>query len=89
MNSMTASEISKELGITRQGVSQALKSGLRKLYRKILRTKIADTPFDAICAMMCCFGLHRASHDEVVDFIYLLPNDIRRELEKDAKNQKL
>jgi hypothetical protein len=86
---MSGSDIARELGITRQGVSQTLKSGMRKLYKEIIRTKIAESPFDAICAMMCCFGLHRAQHDDIVDFLYLLPNDVRRELQNDTKYRKL
>jgi DNA-binding transcriptional regulator LsrR (DeoR family) len=82
---MTGSEIARELDITRQAVSQTLKSGIRKMYNEVLRTKIADTPFDAICALMYGFNLHEASQEEVVDFLFLLPNDIRREVEKDAR----
>lgn len=82
---MTGSEIARELDITRQAVSQTLKSGIRKLYHEILRQKIADTPFDAICAMMYAFDIHKAPQEEITDFIFLLPNDIRREVEKDAR----
>lgn len=82
---MTGSEIARELNITRQAVSQTLKSGVRKMYNEILKQDFADTPFDALVAMMYGFNLHEASHEEIVDFFFLLPNDIRREIKKDAR----
>lgn len=85
---LNGSEIAKELGITRQSVSQTLKKGLNKLYYKILDEGIADTPFDAVLAMMITFKLHTTTQDDLIDFLYLLPNGIRREVEKDARERR-
>ena len=82
---MSGSEIARAEGITRQAVSQTLKSGVRKVYNEILRQRIADNPFDAVCAMMVGFGLHEATQDDITDFIFLLPMDIRREVKKDDR----
>ena len=82
---MSGSDIARDLGITRQAVSQTLKSGIRKVYNEILRQRIADTPFDAVCTMMVGFGLHESTQDDINDFIYLLPMDIRREVKKDDR----
>ena len=48
---MTGSEIARELGITRQAVSQALKRAIRKLYDGLMKEGLTDGPIDTVMFM--------------------------------------
>jgi len=81
---MNGSEIARHLGITRQAVSQTMKSGLRKMYNYILSEGMADSPFDAVMTLIYILKINTASMDDMIDFYNHLPKDIRTVLKEDA-----
>lgn len=81
---LTGSEIATELGISRQAVSQSLKKSMKKIYKQVIKTKLADRPFEIALVMMDAFNINQASEQDVEDFYALFPKDIKNEIRKDA-----
>lgn len=78
---MTGAEIGRELGITRQAVSNTLKRALGKIYNELLKQHKDWTPLDA--AVSIALYLDRGEED-MKKFFKLFPPKIRKEIEADA-----
>jgi len=81
---MSGREIADKLGTTDQNISTAIRNALGKLYTGIMKEKIAEHPFEAICTMMCVFKLDTASKEELNSFIKMLPEDVQAKVKRDA-----
>lgn len=80
---LNGSEISEELGITRQAVSNILKRAMKKFYLQVKRVDTEWGPFERSCAMMRMLRVDN-NEEEIKKFYMLFPPDIRDEIEKDA-----
>jgi|GEM_PF-2151317 len=78
-----SSEIARQLGISRQAVSQALKRGLRKFYYGVQKMDNTWTPFQVVMVMARMLQ-QDGSIKELKTFINLLPSDVRSLVVEDA-----
>lgn len=81
---MTGAEIGKELGISRQAVSNNLKRAMTKVYDEVKRSEPSWGPFETAVAMSQMFGVEQDSPEELKKFFKLFPPKIRKEIEADA-----
>jgi len=79
---LSGAEIARELGISRQAVSNTLKRAMKKAYQEA--RKLEDwSPFEAAVALAQMFG----QTNDLGKFFKLFPPDIRKEIENDAKEK--
>lgn len=76
-------EIGKELGCTRANVGQSLRRSMRKMYKKILKEKFAESPFEAFEYLTAMLDLH--NEYDISEFYDTLPKNIKEEIKEDAK----
>jgi len=79
----TGSEISRELNVSRQAVSQILKRAIVKVYENLLFENICDTPTDAILYMRNWFGVEE--EEDIQQFYDLFPKRIKDEILNDSR----
>ena len=84
MEQRTGAEIAKELGISRQAVSQALKRALKKVYKE---TRKLDKTWDAFETAVAMSQIFNVDDDDLTKFVRLFPPDIRKEIEEDGKKR--
>lgn len=84
---MTGAQIARELGITRQAVSQNLKRAMSKVYADVKKTESGWGPFESAVAMSQMFGVEQDSPEELKKFFKLFPPKVRKEIEQDAVKQ--
>ena len=77
----TGAEIAKELGISRQAVSQTLKRAMAKVYVETKKVEKGWGPFEVAAAMSIMFNVDEV---EMSKFFKLFPPKIRKEIEDDA-----
>jgi DNA-binding transcriptional regulator LsrR (DeoR family) len=80
---MNGNQIAKEIGISRQAVSFALRKAMLKLYKEVIKRKYAETPFDAIYTLMVMFGLNDGSITDIREFVELFPENIQKDIKTD------
>lgn len=83
---LSGTEIAKELGITRQAVSNTLKRAMKKVYIGVQDFEETWTPFQVASAMIEAFGI--SSQEEVNKFFRLFPPEIKELIELDAEHRK-
>jgi len=77
---MSGADIAKELGISRQAVSNTLKRAMKKAF--IEAKKVEDwSAFETAVALSVMFGQDKG---DLKKFFRLFPPDIRKEIEADA-----
>jgi predicted DNA-binding protein YlxM (UPF0122 family) len=74
-------KIAREMGITRQAVSNTLKRAMKKVYNETRRINPELTPFSAAAMMLKMFEVDEAN--EVNKFFHLFPPYIREEIKQD------
>ena len=84
---MNGAEIAREIGITRQAVSYAIRRSMAKMYNYVIEQGWAESPFDAIVVLMKILNINNGSIDDVYEFLSLFNLDIQEEVKKDALNQ--
>ena len=84
MKPMNGSQIAKELGISRQAVSFALRKAILKMYNEVLKQGYADSPFDAVYTLMVMLGLNKGDIEDISEFISLFPKNIQNSFKIDA-----
>ena len=84
---MTGAQIARELGITRQAVSNNLKRAMTKVYVEVNKTEKDWGPFEVAVAMSQMFGVEQDSPEELKKFFKLFPPKLRKEIETDAVSQ--
>ena len=83
---MSGAEIAKELGITRQGVSNTLKRAMKKMFQEFKKVDKTWGDFETAVAMAQGFNDIVDDEVELKKFFKLFPPDIRKKIEADAKN---
>ena len=80
---MDGAAIAKELGITRQAVSNILKKAMKKCYNRVSIIDPTWGPFEKSCALMRILRVDPVE-EEIKKFYNLFPKEVRDEIEKDA-----
>lgn len=83
---MHGTDISKELGVTRMAISQALKRSFRKIYNSLKKTNGYYDPFEIAVVMSQMFRVSIDSENEMTKFFNLFPANIKQEIKEHAKN---
>lgn len=83
---MSASEIAEELGVTRQDVSQRLKSALVKVYDNIRAMDKTAGPFEVCVSMIQHLNVDQTS-EELRKFFRLLPNPLKERIVADGQSR--
>lgn len=81
----SGAEIARELGISRQSVSQALKRGVKKMYLSLINHPNVEGPWDVVRGMVEFFGIDEET--DLQQFIRLFPPDIQKEIQEDARTR--
>lgn len=79
---MTGAEIAKELGVSRQAVSNTLKRTFEKLFNAVRKDHPEFNSFESAISIMVYLGI---DDDEASKFFKLFPPNIRKKIEDDAK----
>lgn len=79
---MSGAEIAKELGVTRQAVSNTLKRTLDKLHKAVKKDHPEFDNFDAAVSIMEFLDVEES---ETAKFFKLFPPKTRSKIEEDAK----
>ncbi len=85
-SALTQSEIERELGVTRQNVSQILKRGLRKIYYYVKRINPDYTDFEVACYISQMMNVDK-SQNAMIKFFKLFPKDIKILIKKSGIDQ--
>jgi len=75
-------EIARELGISRQAVSNTLKRAMKKVYISTQELNTGIRPFEAAVLMMKMFEV--TDSNEVNKFFHLFPPNVRDEIRNDV-----
>jgi len=81
--SMTGAEIAKDLGITRQAVSNTLKRAMKKMFIAMKKENPDQSDFDIAVSLQIGLGVDDV---DVKKFFKLFPPDIRKKIEASAKS---
>lgn len=74
-------EIAKEIGISRQAVSQTITKALRKVYVETRKQDENKSPFEIVLNMMKILEIEES---DLHNFIQLLPDSLLRSVKSDA-----
>ena len=80
--SKTGAEIAKELGISRQAVSNTLKRAMKKMFIQMVKENPDQSEFDIAVSLQIGLGVDDV---DVKKFFKLFPPDIRKKIEASAK----
>lgn len=80
---MTGSEIARELGVSRQAVSQILKKAIDKVYKGLMNENITESPLQTVMFMRDWFGVE--AKEDIKQFIDLLPREVYKEVKLDMQ----
>ena len=80
--SMTGAEIAKELGITRQAVSNTLKRAMKKMFISMKKDNPDMSDFDVAVSLQVGLGVDDV---DVKKFFKLFPPDVRKKIEASAQ----
>jgi DNA-binding phage protein len=81
---MTVQDIAKDMGITRQYAHRALKSAMGKMWKQAKKVFPDDPPFKLVLSIMKTLGIDDASQEDINSFVGAFPEDIQKEIKKDA-----
>jgi predicted transcriptional regulator len=81
---MNGTEIAKELGISKQAVSFAIKKSMNKMYYEVQRQGYSERPFDTAITLMEMLKVNNGSVKDIKEFISLFSKDIQKEIQLDA-----
>lgn len=85
--SMSGTEISKELDVSRMAVSQALKRSLKKVYFLLKKYNRHLDSFDIAVTMSQIFKVSLDNDKEMIKFFNLFPPEIKKEIKTNAKDK--
>ena len=81
---MNGEQIAKHIGITRQAVSYSMRKSMDKMYYYVLN-KYADTPTEAVVALMRVLGVEAGTVEDISEFISYFNNDIMDDIKLDIQ----
>lgn len=79
----TTTQIGEELGLSRQYINTILKMAYKKMYKKILKEKLAESPYFAFWEMINLLGI--SSSSDIKEFYNNMPEKIKEDIKKDAE----
>ena len=82
---MTGSEIARDMGISRQAVSQTLKRAMGKMYRGVMDNGLEETPTEAVLFLQKFLNV--TDEEDIQQFFELFPTDIQNEIKEDAEKR--
>ena len=82
---LSGAEIAKNLGISRQAVSNTLKRAMAKMHKGFKKLDNTWNDFDAAVAMSQGFSDLISDEVELKKFFKLFPPDLRKKIEADAR----
>ena len=82
---MSQAEISRELNCTRANVGQCLKRSINKMYKNIMKEKLAESPFEAFEYLTGFLDL--TAEDDINEFFRTMPKELQEEIKNDAKTR--
>jgi len=82
---MTNVEIAKELGTTKQYITNTIKSALRKIYKNIKEDHEEFSPFEIFQAMALALGVEKQKDLSI--FFGLMPPELRKKIKEDARGK--
>ena len=80
----TGSEIARELGISRQAVSQSLKRALTKMYTGLINEGVTSSPIETIMYLRDWLGV--TDEEDIQQFYDMFPKNIKDDIRLDAGN---
>lgn len=80
---MTGSDIARELGVSRQAVSQILRKAVSKVYTGLIEEKVTESPLETVKFMRDWFGVE--VEDDIKQFLDMLPSDVLQEVRDEAR----
>ena len=80
---MSGSEIARELGCSRQAVSQTLKRAVTKLYEGLQEQGITESPTETVMFMRDWLGV--TDEEDIQQFFDMFPKNIREQIKLDAR----
>lgn len=83
---LTGSEVARELGVSRQTVSDATKRGLGKMFKSVMARGLADDAFEAMVVLMEVCNVSTGTRKDVTQFVSLFPKDIQDRVTLAGKN---
>jgi predicted DNA-binding protein YlxM (UPF0122 family) len=83
-NNDDGAEIARQMGITRQAVSNTLKRAMKKVYNETNRLNPDNGPFQSAIQIMKMLEVDKS--EDVNKFFHLFPPDIRSEIKMDILN---
>jgi len=83
-NPMTGSQIAKEVGITRQAVSNTLKRAMDKVFAEVKKLEKGMDNFEVAVMMSQIFGVEQDSEEELKKFFKLFKPATRKKIEEDG-----
>lgn len=83
---LNGAEIAREMDISRQAVSYAIRKSMRKMYQYVLDEKIAETPFSAVLAMMIMLGVNNSDNSDIQQFLKMFDKDIVNKVKEEAES---
>lgn len=84
MNPMTGAQIAKELGITRQAISNTLKRAMDKVFAETKKLEKGMNNFEVAVMMSQIFGVDQDSEEELKKFFKLFNPATRKKIEQDG-----
>ena len=81
---MTGAEIAKEIGITRQAVSNTLKRAMDKVFIEVKKLEKGMNNFEVAVMMSQIFGVDQDSEEELKKFFKLFKPATRKKIEEDG-----
>jgi len=83
-NPMTGAQIAKEIGITRQAVSNTLKRAMDKVFAEVKKLEKGMNNFEVAVMMSQIFGIDQDSEEELKKFFKLFKPATRKKIEEDG-----
>lgn len=80
---LIASDIARQEGLTRAAISQRLKRALTKIYNQTLKSKIAQSPFEAFETLVGMFDLTNES--DSAELFRAMPYNLQEQIQQDAR----
>lgn len=84
---MNGAEIAKKLGISRQAVSYSIRTSMKKMYKYVLTSGLADSPFQAAVVLMESLKVNKGSISDIKEFVSLFDKETRKKITDDAASQ--
>ena len=85
--SMSGTDVSEELHVSRMAVSQSLKNSFKKIYHLLKKYNRHLDPFDIAVTMSQLFCVSFDCDSEVNKFFNLFPSEIKKEIKTYAKDK--